>query len=59
MPITAMSSSHSIERESSMAKTRRCNFYQQRYVYYEKTGYSREYTGHIRRCGAGLLAFGV
>lgn len=34
------------ERESPMAKTRRSGFYQQRYVYYEKTGYSREYTSH-------------
>ena len=34
------------DRESPMAKTRRSGFYQQRHVYYEKTGYSREYTSH-------------
>lgn len=47
------------ERESPMAKTRRSGFYQQRHVYYEKTGYSREYTSHTGGCGACLLALGV
>ena len=47
------------DRESPMAKTRRSGFYQQRHVYYEKTGYSREYTSHTGGCGACLLALGV
>ena len=59
MPITATNSSHSMERESPMAKTRRSGFYQQRHVYYEKTGYSREYTSHTGGRGACLLALGV